>query len=47
MGKDGLFADHYERVLLPGVGHFPPREAPQATAQGILRLGSATAGARR
>ncbi|WP_223180956.1 alpha/beta fold hydrolase [Streptomyces griseicoloratus] len=40
-GKDDLFTRHYERVLMPGVGHFPPREAPQATAQAILRLVSA------
>ncbi|MER6923692.1 alpha/beta fold hydrolase [Streptomyces spiralis] len=36
--KDDLFTGHYERVLMPGVGHFPPREAPQATAEAILRL---------
>ncbi|WP_433454584.1 alpha/beta fold hydrolase [Streptomyces sp. CA-142005] len=28
-GKDDLFAEHYQRILLPDVGHFPPREAPQ------------------
>jgi pimeloyl-ACP methyl ester carboxylesterase len=37
-GKDELFAAAYERVLLPGVGHFPPREAPADTAAAILRL---------
>jgi pimeloyl-ACP methyl ester carboxylesterase len=33
-----MFADAYERMVLPGVGHFPPREAPRATAEAILRL---------
>ncbi|MGW5430037.1 alpha/beta fold hydrolase [Streptomyces sp. NPDC004059] len=37
-GKDDLFAEHYQRILLPDVGHFPPREAPAATAEAILRL---------
>ncbi|MFI9585544.1 alpha/beta fold hydrolase [Streptomyces sp. NPDC052236] len=41
-GKDDLFADSYQRVVLPGVGHFPPREAPRATAEAILRLTPAT-----
>ena len=39
-GKDDLFTEDYERVLMPGVGHFPPREAPRATAEAILRRAS-------
>ncbi|WP_163513224.1 alpha/beta fold hydrolase [Fodinicola acaciae] len=31
-----LFASDYERLVLPGVGHFPPREAPDAVADAIL-----------
>ncbi|KOT78262.1 alpha/beta hydrolase [Streptomyces rimosus subsp. pseudoverticillatus] len=37
-GQEGLFAGPYERVLLPGIGHFPPREAPRATADAIQHL---------
>ncbi|KOG61241.1 alpha/beta hydrolase [Streptomyces griseoflavus] len=37
-GQESLFAGPYERVLLPGIGHFPPREAPRATAEAILHL---------
>jgi pimeloyl-ACP methyl ester carboxylesterase len=37
-GKEELFAGPYERRTLPGVGHFPPREAPEATARAILHL---------
>jgi pimeloyl-ACP methyl ester carboxylesterase len=36
-GKDALFTRAYQRVLLPGIGHFPPREAPETTARAILR----------
>jgi pimeloyl-ACP methyl ester carboxylesterase len=39
-GTDDLFTEDYERVLMPGVGHFPPREAPRATAEAILRRAS-------
>lgn len=35
-GKEHFFRGRYERRLLPGVGHFPPREAPQAVADAIL-----------
>ena len=35
-GQDGLFTAGYERLLLPGVGHFPPREAPDQVAAAIL-----------
>ena len=37
-GKEASFTGHYERVLLPDVGHFPPREDPTRVAQEILRL---------
>jgi len=32
------FTGAYERRLLPGVGHFVPREAPEAVAQAVLDL---------
>jgi pimeloyl-ACP methyl ester carboxylesterase len=32
------FTGPYQRRLLPGVGHNPPREAPQAVADAILEL---------
>lgn len=35
-GKEALFSGPYRRVLLPGVGHFPQREAPEETAREIL-----------
>jgi pimeloyl-ACP methyl ester carboxylesterase len=31
-GKDRFFSGLYQRVLLPGVGHFPQREDPRGTA---------------
>jgi pimeloyl-ACP methyl ester carboxylesterase len=34
--KEQFFKDRYERTLLPGVGHFPQREAPEKVAQAIL-----------
>ncbi|MER6311824.1 alpha/beta fold hydrolase [Streptomyces sp. NPDC001739] len=37
-GKQQLFADGYTRQVLGGVGHFPPREAPEFTAEAILSL---------
>lgn len=42
-GKAGYFRQRYERQVLPGVGHFPQREAPQEVASALVRfLGSAT-----
>ncbi|MBO0874255.1 MAG: alpha/beta hydrolase [Pseudonocardia sp.] len=38
-GKEGLFHAGYRRLLLDGVGHFPPREAPAAVAEAILGAG--------
>ncbi len=35
-GADAFFTGGYQRVLLRGVGHFPQRENPAATAEGIL-----------
>jgi pimeloyl-ACP methyl ester carboxylesterase len=32
------FEDRYERLVLPAVGHFPAREAPEAVAEAILRF---------
>jgi len=37
-GKESFFSGRYERVLLPGVGHFPPREDPARVSQEILRF---------
>ncbi|MDH4847961.1 alpha/beta hydrolase [Pseudomonas sp. BN605] len=34
-GKEGFFTGRYERHVLPGVGHFPQREAGQAVVQRI------------
>lgn len=35
-GQEDLFPAGYRRVLLEGIGHFPPREAPELVAQAIL-----------
>ncbi|MDQ0774514.1 pimeloyl-ACP methyl ester carboxylesterase [Streptomyces aurantiacus] len=40
--NDELFAGTYRRVVLPGIGHFPPREEPRATAEAILQLTPST-----
>lgn len=40
-GKESYFQARYERVLLPGVGHFPQREDPASVAREILRFCSA------
>jgi pimeloyl-ACP methyl ester carboxylesterase len=34
-GKEGYFSGVYQRQLLPGVGHFPQREAPQQVLQRV------------
>lgn len=34
--KEAFFSGPYKRVLMPGVGHFPQREAPQQVANEIL-----------
>ena len=36
--KEKFFNGRYERQLLPGVGHFPQREAPQKVAEAILQF---------
>ena len=33
--KERYFTSRYERKLLPGVGHFPQREAPDIVANQI------------
>lgn len=38
--KERYFSGGYERRLLPGIGHFVPREAPQAFADAILEISS-------
>jgi pimeloyl-ACP methyl ester carboxylesterase len=35
-GKEPLFAGPYRRVPLPGAGHFPQRERPQAVNDEVL-----------
>ena len=37
-----FFAGHYDRRVLPRVGHNPPQEAPQAVSDAVLELISAT-----
>lgn len=37
-GKDQFFSSSYERRTLPGIGHFVPREAPDAVVDAILAL---------
>ncbi|MBZ9769099.1 alpha/beta hydrolase [Mesorhizobium sp. CA6] len=34
-GKEEYFSASYERELLPGVGHFPTREAPEQTREAL------------
>lgn len=36
--KEQYFKGGYERRLLPGIGHFVPREAPQAFADALLEI---------
>lgn len=37
-GKERFFTAGYRREVLPGIGHFVPREAPEAVAQAALSL---------
>jgi pimeloyl-ACP methyl ester carboxylesterase len=37
-GKEANFNGEYERRVLPGVGHFPTREAPAAVAELIVEF---------
>ena len=37
-GREAYFIGRYERQLLDGVGHFPPREAPDTVAAALLRF---------
>lgn len=36
--KEKFFSGRYERYLIPGVGHFPQREAPLKVAEAILKF---------
>jgi pimeloyl-ACP methyl ester carboxylesterase len=40
-GKEAFFRGRYRRLALPGVGHFPMREAPQAVASAVIEHFSA------
>jgi len=35
-GQEACFTGGYRRVVIDGVGHFPPREAPEAVADAII-----------
>jgi pimeloyl-ACP methyl ester carboxylesterase len=35
-GKESMFRNGYERLVLSNVGHFPQREAPDAVVRAIL-----------
>ena len=35
-GKERYFTAGYTRQVLPGVGHFPSREAPEAVTRALL-----------
>lgn len=35
-GKERFFSGPYQRQVLPGLGHFPQREAPQVVARALL-----------
>jgi pimeloyl-ACP methyl ester carboxylesterase len=37
-GKEHLSGPRYERLVLPGVGHLVPREAPAPSAEAVRRL---------
>ena len=37
-GKEAYFANQYERAVLPGVGHFVPREAPDRVLAAVRHL---------
>ena len=37
-GLEQCFTGRYERIVVPGVGHFPHREAPSAVADAVVRF---------
>jgi pimeloyl-ACP methyl ester carboxylesterase len=37
-GRESFFKSRYDRVVLDGLGHFPQREAPEATALTITEF---------
>lgn len=38
LGREHFFQGRYERRVLDGVGHFPPRESPRQVADAIVRF---------
>jgi len=40
-GKDQFFVNGYERHVIPDVGHFPTREAPDSVAKLVVQFLSA------
>ena len=40
--RDGSLVESAERLVLPGVGHFLPREKPEAVSAALLELLAAT-----
>lgn len=41
-GREALFGNGYQRYVLPGIGHFPQREAPDAVLDHVLPFLTAT-----
>lgn len=37
-GRESWFTNRYERRILPGIGHFPQREAPELIARHVLEF---------
>lgn len=37
-GKEAYFRGRYERRVMPGIGHFPQREAPEVVAGELIRF---------
>lgn len=37
-GQEKYFADFYERIALSGIGHFVPREQPEAVVEAVKKL---------
>jgi pimeloyl-ACP methyl ester carboxylesterase len=35
-GMEHFFTAGYRRIVLDGVGHFPPRESPEAVVEAVL-----------
>ena len=44
-GREAMFSGRYERIVMPGLGHFPQREDPDGVAHEVLAfLGAAVPG---